>query len=129
MQDILNEAVKALVVTSIGLVAPLIVGLIVQLFRKARIELSEAQEARIRAGVQNILVEVEEWAAHRLKASIPVTSGQKLSKAVEAILDKVPGISEDEAEQLVRQELPKIGLGAISFFEAATSAALSKDPQ
>lgn len=112
MQDILNEIVKTAVITSIGLVGPVIVGLLVQLFRKANLELSAAQQAQLREAVQNVLVEVEEWAAQRLKADIPVTSGQKLSKAVEAIMDLQPILTETEAEALVRQELPKLGLGA-----------------
>lgn len=127
MQDILNELVKSVVVASIGLVGPMIVALLVQLFRKAKVELDAAQEATLRSVVQNVLLEVEEWAAHRLKASIPVTSGQKLGRAIEAIVEKIPNVSEEEAEQLVRQELPKVGLGAISFLEQAAKAASSKE--
>lgn len=125
MQDILNELIKTLVVTSIGALAPLVVAAVVQIFRKLSIDLSEAQKAQVAGVVQNVLVEVEEWASHRIKAQIPVTSGQKLSRAVEALLNKVPGIDEAEAEILVRQELPKIGMGAVSFLAETAQAATS----
>ena len=115
MQEILNEVVKALVVASVGVIAPVVVAILVQLFRKVNIDLSQAQQATLRNTVQDILVEVEEWASHRIKANVPVTSGQKLSKAVDAIVEEKPNLSEAEAEALVRQELPKIGLGAVSF--------------
>ena len=123
MQEIINEIVKALVVTSIGAVAPLVVAVIVQLFRKVNIELGVAQQDQVRIVVQNILLEVEEWASHRIKASVPVTSGAKMERAIESIINKVPGINEEEAEQLVREELPKIGLGAVNFLAAASKAA------
>lgn len=127
MQDILNEAVKSIIIASFGAIAPAIVALVVQLFRKANIELSQTQQMAMRAGIQDILIEVEEWASHRLKAQIPVTSGQKLSRALEAIVDKFPNISEEEAETLVRTELPKLGLGAVSFLAEAAKAAATPD--
>jgi hypothetical protein len=122
-QDVINEAVKAIVVTSIGAIAPLVVAIVVKIFQKFHIELSEVQEVKIRGAVQNILLEVEEWASHRLKANFEVTSGQKLERAVEAIVTKFPGIDDEEATKLVREELPKIGLGAVSFLAEAAKAA------
>lgn len=124
MQEVVNELVKSVLIASVGLLGPLVVGVLVQLLRKVNVELSSAQEQKVRELVQNVLLEVEEWASHRLKAQIPVTSGQKLSRAVEAILNKIPGIDEAEAELLVRQELPKVGLGAINFLDQTVKAAV-----
>lgn len=124
MEDVINELVKTILMASIAAVGPLVVAALVQLFRKFNVELGAAQQAQVETVVQNILLEVEEWASHRLKAQIPVTSGQKLSRAVEAILNKIPGIDEAEAELLVRQELPKVGLGAINFLDQTVKAAV-----
>lgn len=127
MQEILNELVKSVLVASVGLLGPLVVGLVVQMFRKANVELSQSQQDQVRSVVQNILLEVEEWASHRIKAQVQVTSGAKLERAIESIVEKFPGISEAEAEKLVREELPKIGLGAVSFLAAAAKAATTND--
>ncbi len=112
MEEIFHEAVKALIIASAAAAGPLVVAVLVQLFRRANIQLSAAQQDRLRQIVQNILIEVEEWASHRLKADIPVTSGQKLSRAVDEIVDALPKLTEAQAESLVRQELPKLGLGS-----------------
>lgn len=127
MQDIINEVVKTVLVSSIGLIGPIVVGIIFQLFRKVNVELGVAQQDQIRTAVQNILLEVEEWASHRIKAQLSVTSGAKLERAVESIIEKFPGVSEAEAEKLVREELPKVGLGAVNFLAATVKAATSGD--
>ena len=122
MQEIINEVIKAVLVTSIGALGPIVVAIVVQLLRKVNIELGVAQQDQIRLAVQNILLEVEEWASHRIKASINVTSGQKMERAVESILNKFPGVDEAEAQKLVREELPKIGLGAVNFLSEIAKA-------
>lgn len=125
--DMLASALDVVFTTLVTALAPLLVGFLIQKLRSANIILSAQQEAKVRNTVQDILLEAEEWAASRVKANIPVTSGSKLNRAVEKILEKVPGISDAEAQVLVRQELPKVGLGAVNFLEQARSAAQNQD--
>lgn len=125
-QPILNEIVKSVIVASIGLLGPILVGAAVQMLRKYNVELSDAQQAQLRSSVQNILVEVEEWAAHRIKADLTVTSGMKMERAVERIAKIAPQLSEEDASKLVREELPKVGLGAINYLNQASEASEPK---
>lgn len=52
-----------------------------------------------------------------------MASSDKLDKALAFVLDKLPGISEEEAITLIKAELPKVGLGAAGFLSAVAAAA------
>lgn len=127
--DILWQSLSDVIIGVIlAVIAPAAAAIVVQVLRLINIQLSEAQRAKVQQVVANALLEVEEWASARLKAELPVTSGQKLTRAVEQIVAKVPNVTAEEAETLVRQELPKVGLGAVSFLAKTAQAALSPKP-
>lgn len=128
MENVFQQLIDLGLQAVVAVVAPALAAIVVQVFRLISVQLSEAQEAKVRQVVANAVLEVEEWASSRLKAELPVTSGQKLSRAVSTVLSKVPGVTEQEAEDLVRQELPKVGLGAVSFLAKTAQAALSPKP-
>lgn len=123
METLVTEGLNLLTTVAVSLIAPALAAALVQAFRLLNVQLSEAQQAKVRDIVTQAIFEVEEWASARIKAQLPVSSGQKLTRAVEQIVDKVPGISPEEAEVLVRQELPKVGLGAVHFLAKAAKAA------
>jgi len=108
----MNQLVELIVGSAVSVAAPAIAGVAVKLFQKLRFDVDEAKRRKIEATVIDVLYEAEEWAADRLKAKLPVQSGQKLSRAVTKLVDKIPGISEAQAEALVRQTLPLLSMGA-----------------
>ena len=108
----MNQFVELVLNSAVSVAAPAIAGAAVKLFQKLRFDVDEAKRRKIEVTVTEILYEVEEWAAERIKAKLPVNSGQKLSRAVTKLVDKVPGISEAQAEMLVRQTLPLLAMGA-----------------
>ena len=128
MDTFVQELLQLLFTAVIGVTAPVLTALVVQAFRWVNVQLSAAQEAKVRQTVANVLLEVEEWASGRLKAQLPVTSGQKLTRAIGQIVEKLPNVTQDEAEVLVRQELPKVGLGAVNFLAKTAQAIASPRP-
>ena len=80
------------------------------------LQLDAINEARVKAAVQDIILGVEEEVEARAKVEAVVNKGyEKLELAVGRVVNAVPGITDEEAEQLVKQELPKVGLGAAGF--------------
>lgn len=127
--DLLWQSLSDVVIGAIvAVIAPAAAAIVVQVLRLINIQLSEAQQAKVRAVVANALLEVEEWASARVKAELPVTSGQKLTRAIEQIVAKAPNVTPEEAEALVRQELPKVGLGAVNFLAKAAQAVATPKP-
>jgi len=114
MEDPMHKLVELVFSGAATVIAPVLTGVVIKLFQKLRLNVNAAKREEIEAIVTKVLYEVEEWAAERLKAKLPVNSGQKLSRAVTQIVDKVPGINEAQAEMLVRQMLPLLFLGASS---------------
>jgi sorbitol-specific phosphotransferase system component IIBC len=101
-----------------------IVALLVQLFRKAGIELDEKREAQLRDAAAAAIAKAEEWAAAQLKgkfANKKIPGQEKFERAVGDVLAKIPNVSREEAEDIVTAMLPQMGLGA-----AAGAAALGK---
>lgn len=69
-------------------------------------------ETFARLGIQS----AEEWAAKQAAAKIPAPSQDKLTHAVQFVLDKVPGVTPQEAADLIHAKLPEMGLGASADF-------------
>jgi alkylhydroperoxidase/carboxymuconolactone decarboxylase family protein YurZ len=112
----MQEAVNLLLVEILkfGIVAfvSLIVPLLIQQLRRAGVQLSAEKEARLNQVALIAAAEVEEWAAVKLKANVPISSHDKLQKGIESVLNKIPGVTEQEAKAALQAALPQIGLGA-----------------
>jgi hypothetical protein len=127
------ESLLSAVLEAVALiVAPILAGYAVLLIKrvadKAGITLSAEKEAAVEIQVRNLLLQVEEYAAAKLKATgVVVSSEDKLQRFVIAAVDKIPGITTAEATALARAELPKLGLGAAATFRAVTVAATNSD--
>lgn len=127
--EFLWQSLSELVIGAVvAVVVPAAAAIVVQVLRLINIQLSEAQQAKVQQTVANVLLEVEEWASSRVKAQLPVNSGQKLTRAITQIVEKLPNVTQDEAEVLVRQELPKVGLGAVNFLAKTAQAIASPRP-
>lgn len=112
--EIINVALSGLFVAA----ATFVVLILKRLATRFGLQIDAIQEARLKSAVQDVLLGVEEEVEAKVKAEVipSVNKGvAKLELAVERIADTIPGITTEEAQQLVQQELPKIGLGAAGF--------------
>lgn len=112
MAELLNivlvEVLKVALVAAMALFVPLLV----KLLQKAGVQLDLERQEQVNRAALFVAAEVEEWAAGRIKANLNVTSGEKLERAVEGLVSKIPGVTEAEAKNAIRAALPQIGLGA-----------------
>lgn len=124
LESLLSAVLEAVAIIVAPIVAGYAVLLIKRIADKAGVSLSAEKEAAIQIQVRNLLLQVEEYAAAKLKSSnVVVSSEDKLQRFVIAAVDKIPGITTAEAIALAKQELPKLGLGAAATFRAVTDAA------
>lgn len=124
LESLLSAVLEAVAIIVAPIVAGYAVLLIKRIADKAGVSLSAEKEAAIQVQVRNLLLQVEEYAAAKLKSSnVVVSSEDKLQRFVIAAVDKIPGITTAEAIALAKQELPKLGLGAAATFRAVTDAA------
>lgn len=112
--------------------APLLVGAVtaaaVQLFRKFGLDLDAQKQAKVEYYARLAIQEAEEWAARKLtQANIVITGSEKLSRAVESLVAKVPGVSQAEATALVHALLPEVGVGAAAALGKVVTAATTGD--
>lgn len=120
--QLISVGIEVLVQTAVILLVPVIVGIAVQVLRRVGLQVSASQQARMQAIAENAVLAAEEWAVARAKRKFPVSSDQKLERALETILYKVPGIDREEAKELVDAALPKVGLGATDFLRQLKAA-------
>lgn len=119
-QQVTQEFIRQIVAAVINglILAASIFGMLIlkRLAAKYGLQVDAIQEARLKATVQDILIGVEEQVEARAKLEGVLNKGyEKMELAVGRVVDAVPGITTNEAEQLVQQELPKVGLGASGF--------------
>jgi len=127
METILDEVVKLVFSVAALVIAPLAVALVARLLRKVGLSLDAEKQAKIEKIARDGILLAEEKAARLVKAKLrPMLSSEKLAMAMKHLLDQVPGISTDEAELIVTQELPKVGVGATAVF-AATRQAVTQE--
>lgn len=107
---ILVEAMK--LVGAVGAVA--LVGLLVQVLRRMGVDINAAKRAQIEQVVADAIVRTEEWAAQKKLGSggVRVPGGVKLATTIKDVLNRIPGIDDEEAAALVHSTLAKLGIGA-----------------
>ena len=117
MSDVFDAFVRATITISVPLIAGLLVALLVKGLKRVSISLNAAAQDRLRRIAEDAVMYVEEWAADRIKRHIPTSSGEKLNNAVTTILDRVPGVSEEEARKIVKATLANLQMGATQFLD------------
>jgi len=128
-QVVIANLVTLAVQAAFVAIAGFVVLIVKRVAAKYGLQVDAIGEARLKATVQDILIGVEEEVEARVKRSTtPVlnTASLKFETAVTRVIDAVPGISTLEAQQLVRQELPKLGLGAAGFVTEVVKRATGK---
>ncbi len=123
----LETVVQTLVQSAIVVLVPMIVTAAIQILRRLRIQLSAEQEAALTVAVRRAVLEAEEWAATRIKAKLPATSYQKLTRATESLTEPF-GLTSQEAETRIKAILPELGLGASANFPGPHSGPSSLQP-
>ena len=112
MDRFIDEAIKAGVAILVPVIATYVCVVLHRLAKKFGLEVSAEQDLKVRAGVQNILLGIEEAAraaAARNGADIP-SSDEKLTDAMLQVVNDpaIPIESSVEAETIINQELPKV---------------------
>lgn len=105
-------------------VSPFIVAGATTLAKKLGVDLSEAQQSKVnRIAIEGIML-AEERALNWFKRfNEKMPSDQKLAAAVEYVLDKVPGVTTDEARAIVTAKLPEARALLASFLAEVKQAA------
>jgi len=122
MDLFIDELVKTVLLALVPVVAGLVVSVLVRLFQRIGLQLSAENQARTEKLVHDAIFFAEEKVASAIKRGVkPVDT--KLQTAVKQVLDKIPGITQDEAIVLITAELPKLGLGTAGFARSVVTAA------
>lgn len=112
MERFIDEAIKAGVAILVPVISGYVIVVLHRLAKKFGLQVSAEQDLKVRAGVQNILLGIEEAAraaAARTGADVP-SSDEKLTDAAAQIVDDpaIPIETRFEAETIINQELPKV---------------------
>lgn len=122
MDLFIDELVRTLLQALAPIVAAAVVGVLALAMKRIGLSISAENQARTEKLVHDAIFFAEERVSGYLKKGVkPVQS--KLAIATQQVLDKIPGITQTEAEALIHTELPKLGIGAASFMRAVAVAA------
>jgi hypothetical protein len=87
------------------------------------------RDAKLKATAESAVLEVEERVESAIKSGLTPAvekSAMKLEQATAIIVNKVPGVSDDEAESLAHEAVARVGLGATAA--AGKLVAASQSP-
>jgi hypothetical protein len=89
-------------------VAGFVTALLKKLGKKYGIEISGAQEELVKQYALDAIGYAEEWGYKKLKIDkVAVKSEEKFNKAVEKLLEKVPGLDAEKARSVIVSKLPE----------------------
>lgn len=107
-----------------------LIGLLVQLARKYGFDISAAKHAQLESVAQQAILMVEEKAAAAVKAQVgKVNPAEKLNAAVSIVLERMPGVSREEAADIIHAKLPEVRAATASFATAVLQNATNRDGQ
>lgn len=115
----LNLIFQDIILSVLGVVLTIASGFLIKWFKalasKAGISLSAQKQALIDSTVQDLILRIEEEAAARIRAGLPrIAAGEKFELVLVDLVDKIPGLSREDAERIILSNLPKIGVGALA---------------
>lgn len=111
MELLVDELVKGLGALAVAALT----AVLVKLFQRFGIALDAEKRDRLEGVARQAVARAEEWAAAQVKAKVSkvkIPGADKFEKAVTDVLDRVPGVTREEAEAVVTAALPQMGLGA-----------------
>ena len=112
MDVIVDELVRLIFGMAAAVIVPAVSAIAVQYLRKLNLQVSAEQQAKIEHLAMLAVTEAEEYASRKLKANLPVSSGDKLNRAIGQLRDRVPGLTSQDATDVIHAVLPRIGTGA-----------------
>jgi hypothetical protein len=126
MEAVVQEVLLTVAAIVAPVIAALIVVVLVRLAQRVGLEVSAERQAKMEKVFTDAILATEEWAARRIKAKLPVSSGEKLRRTLTAAMRHFPGMTEDEAKEWVDAILPKLALGATAALRALREAATNE---
>lgn len=111
---------------AVAFIVPKVMGLIAKLAEKYHLQASIVSQQQVEAFVMQQILRVKEEAAAAIKAKVkPLEAEEKLASVVEAVVNKFPGIDDEEAADLTKALLASVGEGATQLSQAALNDAMS----
>jgi len=115
----LNVVAQDIVLTLLGTILTIAGAFLAKFLKnlaaKAGISLSAQKQALLDSTVQDLILRIEEESAARIRAGLPrIPGGEKFEQVLIDVVDKIPGLSRTDAEQIIQANLPKIGVGALA---------------
>ena len=124
-QQVWTQIIDALVTILLVAAMPLVLKGFQWLLVRVKLDQNTAVQAAVRTGIAY----AEEYAARQMKASgSKIASRIKLDMAVSQVIQKLPGVTDQEAKDLVQGQLAQVGLGASNFLQATATAMQSPKP-
>ncbi len=113
MNVFLAEVIKL----AFAILAPLLIAAataaIYRVFQYFGVQLKAADDERVRAVIQDLVLHTEEWAADKAKHStLVVNSADKALHFAVLAAAQLPALPPPEAKQIAQAELQRLGLGA-----------------
>lgn len=121
--DLVTEIIKTTLAIATPVLATLLSALVLRAVKRMGIELDSQRALQVEKIVRDAILRAEEMFATRVRQKLPTTSADRLATAVATVMDKVPGITEQEARDLVHTTLPKVGAGAAAFLAGVRQSA------
>jgi light-regulated signal transduction histidine kinase (bacteriophytochrome) len=123
MDQLIDEVVKVAGTALAGVA----IWALTQLARKYGFQVSAERHAQLEAAARQAILVVEEKAAAALKArAAKLSPAEKLEGAVAIVLQKMPGITADEAADIVHAQLPVVRGAAVDFSKAVLRSATNR---
>ena len=135
MDDIIQQVLTALLTLLASVVGGFAIAWLNKLRQKIGLQADAEQDAKVRAAVQNAILSTDERLRAEAKKRIAPVTNQveaKMAETVTTVLDRIPGVTREEAVMLVNEELPKvraaIAPAAATFLGQVGTAAATPSP-
>lgn len=123
----MDEVMKLIFAALAATLLPAVVAIAHRLFARLGLQVGAEQDAKLRVIAQAAIHEAEERAGAAVKRGLPVDSASKLEMAITRVVDAIPGVSREEADAVVHQELPKVR-AALSGVLTSVQTAVTTGP-
>lgn len=123
---IISDFITVVGAIAAPVVASLICAILIKVAKKYDLHITAEMQARVETIVTNLVLQVEEWGASKIKAGAVVTAQDKAQRYLALAADALPGVTPEEATALAQQELAKLGIGASGFLQALKQASLNE---
>lgn len=118
-----DEVVKLVFGVLAPVLSVLAIAALTQLLRKWGIELDAAKAAKLEQLLGDAVAQTEEWASSQIKRGIPVTAQLKAEHYLGLAVDRVPGVTAEEATRVAKTILGRFRVAAAASVSDVRGAA------